>query len=540
MLDRLVPLNPTPAPRVQRAQTQPHRAPPQPAASAHSAAPAHPAAPQKHQAAPAQPAAAAPQQHEAAPAPQHHAAPVPSRPTSSQAHPPAEPKLEAIAAAGTLDQAVELAPESSASSGLVKASEPTPDPFIDWELLPPSDDGNTALTTPVLGGGLTFPSWKRTGVVATSVVGGVGAMAALVFAFQGREAGAIDFTPPAPAVTAPPPPAVTVAPPPAEPTPAPRAEAPAPLEAEPTRAAQSERPPEPETPPAPTFTLPLIPPISESLIVRGTYVPPATVGAPVVRLPSTASAAPAGPTSNQRLQLPTVTNANRVQQALERAYPIGLREVGIGGRVELAFYLNERGTVERYEVRQTSGNAALDQAALRVAPEFEFTPAQRGNTRVAGWFSRGITFGNVVSASAMAEVAPPDVAPTGATGEQPVATAFDQPPQVRNTAQVRQALEREYPIGLRATGTGGRVEIWFYVNDKGVVERSQLRRSSNNQDLDQAALRVAQVFQFNPGLRGNAPVAGWISVPIVFEGAGAGPDSPEPGSDPNVIFFEPS
>jgi TonB family protein len=508
MLDRLVPLNPAPAPqppapRVQRAQTQPHQAQP-----LHAVPPQQPAAAQSH------------------PAPAH-----------------AQPVPEATVASGAHGKAIDLAPEPVAASALVKAPGTAPDPFIDWELIPTGDGGNTELATqaPVRGVGLTFSAWKRTGVVATTVVGGVGAMAALVFALQGPEASATDFTP-APAVVSAPAtvsPPVTVAPPPVEPTPEPRAQPRGQEEEEPARAAETDRTPTVETPLAPTFSIPTIPTLSESAIATGANAPP-TVGAPVIRLPTTGSTAPAGPaTSNQRLQLPQVRNASRVQQALERAYPIGLREVGIGGRVELAFYINEQGAVEQFEVRQSSGNSALDQAALRVAPEFQFTPAQRGNSPVAGWFARGITFGNVVSAGVIAEVAPPDVAPTG-TGPQPVATQFDQAPQVRNTAQVRQALDREYPIGLRATGTGGRVEIWFYVNDRGVVERSQLRRSSGNQDLDRAALKVAQVFQFNPGLRGGSPVTGWISVPIVFDGAAPGPDSPDPVSDPNAVFLQPS
>jgi TonB family protein len=231
-----------------------------------------------------------------------------------------------------------------------------------------------------------------------------------------------------------------------------------------------------------------------------------------------------------------VTNASRVQQALERAYPIGLRELGLGGTVELAFYINEQGDAERFEVRTSSGNTALDQAALRVAPTFEFTPAQRGNARVAGWFARSIRFGNGVTSSGMAETAAP-AAPAGSgagSADQPTATQFDTPPQVRNANQVRQALDREYPIGLRATGTSGRIEMWLYVNERGVVERSQVRTSSGTQALDQAALRVAPVFQFTPGVRGGSATAGWIVVPVVFDGS-----APDPANlDAPAAWFE--
>jgi protein TonB len=87
---------------------------------------------------------------------------------------------------------------------------------------------------------------------------------------------------------------------------------------------------------------------------------------------------------------------------------------------------------------------------------------------------------------------------------------------VSNADRVRQQLEREYPNALREIGVGGRVEVWFYVNEQGGVDAFQIRQSSGNSALDQAALRVARVFQFTPGSRGNAPVGGWVSVGITF------------------------
>jgi TonB family protein len=211
---------------------------------------------------------------------------------------------------------------------------------------------------------------------------------------------------------------------------------------------------------------------------------------------------------------PKVSNAARVQQALERVYPIGLRELGIGGKVEMSFYINERGVVERFETKQGSGNADLDKAALEVAEVFQFTPAMRGNEAVPVWHSMQITFGKVANATPSA---PTNVVAATQTGpDQPVASQFDVAPTVRNANRVRQTLDREYPIGLRTTGVGGTVELWFYVDERGQVERFQLKQSSGNSDLDRAALQVAQVFQFNPGTRGGTPAAGWIWMGVAF------------------------
>jgi TonB family protein len=96
---------------------------------------------------------------------------------------------------------------------------------------------------------------------------------------------------------------------------------------------------------------------------------------------------------------------------------------------------------------------------------------------------------------------------------------FDVAPQVGNPERVQRALQREYPIGLRDAGVGGQVEMWFYVNQQGVVERFQIRQGSGSRALDEAAMRVARVFQFTPALRANQPIATWTALRITFVGA---------------------
>jgi TonB family protein len=156
---------------------------------------------------------------------------------------------------------------------------------------------------------------------------------------------------------------------------------------------------------------------------------------------------------------------------------------------------------------------------LRVAQVFQFIPARRRNESVPAGLTLGITFDSGNGAAAASTV--PSSASARATPrgvDEPAVTPFDVAPQVRNANQVRQALAREYPIGLRDAGIGGRVEMSFYVNAQGVVEQFQVKQSSANASLDRAALRVAQVFQFTPALLAKKPVAAWISLGITFEG----------------------
>ena len=99
----------------------------------------------------------------------------------------------------------------------------------------------------------------------------------------------------------------------------------------------------------------------------------------------------------------------------------------------------------------------------------------------------------------------------------PSFTPYDVAPEVRNVAEVRQALTREYPAVLRDAGIGGTVIMWFYVSDQGVVENVQVNQSSEVEQLDAAAINVSRTFQFTPAYNQNRPVAVWISIPITFQ-----------------------
>jgi len=73
---------------------------------------------------------------------------------------------------------------------------------------------------------------------------------------------------------------------------------------------------------------------------------------------------------------PSLTNSQEVAQALQRHYPTLLRDAGIGGTVDVLYWIDESGRVVRTELSETSGYPALDEAALRVAEVLEFSPAR--------------------------------------------------------------------------------------------------------------------------------------------------------------------
>jgi TonB family protein len=110
---------------------------------------------------------------------------------------------------------------------------------------------------------------------------------------------------------------------------------------------------------------------------------------------------------------------------------------------------------------------------------------------------------------------------------EPVFTPFTVAPEVRNRAQVQQALEREYPAELREAGIGGRTVLYFHIDETGEVTDIRVDASSGHPALDEAALRVGAEFSFTPALNRDERVPVWISIPVVFQSRAAPPEAQE-------------
>ena len=111
---------------------------------------------------------------------------------------------------------------------------------------------------------------------------------------------------------------------------------------------------------------------------------------------------------------------------------------------------------------------------------------------------------------------PPDSIVSHGISDTPAFTPFTVKPGVKNRSEVQEALVREYPPLLRDAGIGGTVEVWFQIDEDGVVQETQVKTSSGHQALDRAALNVAGVIEFTPALNRDKRVSVWISLPITF------------------------
>ncbi|MEQ9397883.1 MAG: TonB family protein [Longimicrobiales bacterium] len=101
--------------------------------------------------------------------------------------------------------------------------------------------------------------------------------------------------------------------------------------------------------------------------------------------------------------------------------------------------------------------------------------------------------------------------------EAPTFTPFTVAPSITNRQEVIAAMEAEYPPLLRNAGIGGTVRVYFFIDAEGVVQRSLIDNGSGHEALDQAALRVAEVYRFSPALNRDRRVPVWVSFPITFQ-----------------------
>jgi protein TonB len=159
-----------------------------------------------------------------------------------------------------------------------------------------------------------------------------------------------------------------------------------------------ELPPEIEIPPPPqSIARPATPVIATTSIDEDITIAPTTFEEnPVEDLPpppeEKGTDLSAAPTFTPFTVAPSILNRNDVIRAMEREYPPLLRDAGIGGTVRVYFFIDEQGEVQDNRIDQSSGHQALDDAALKVASIYRFSPALNRDKKVPVWVSFPITF----------------------------------------------------------------------------------------------------------------------------------------------------
>lgn len=78
------------------------------------------------------------------------------------------------------------------------------------------------------------------------------------------------------------------------------------------------------------------------------------------------------------------------------------------------------------------------------------------------------------------------------------------------------APQPKYPAKLRKAGVTGTVLVWVSVDEKGRPFDLAIKKSSDNDDLDRAALEGIKKWKFKPAMKDGAPVTVRIDVQVNF------------------------
>jgi TonB family protein len=101
--------------------------------------------------------------------------------------------------------------------------------------------------------------------------------------------------------------------------------------------------------------------------------------------------------------------------------------------------------------------------------------------------------------------------------KRPTFMPFTKAPELLHREEIGRALVREYPPLLRDAGIGGTTLIWFFINEKGEVENTAVKKTSGTPALDEASLRIAKLMRFTPAKNRDKVVPVWIEIPIQFQ-----------------------
>jgi protein TonB len=162
--------------------------------------------------------------------------------------------------------------------------------------------------------------------------------------------------------------------------------------------------------------------------------------------------------------------------------------------------------------------------AIELPPEIEIPPPPEAIARPAtpviasADINEDITIAPTTFEDNPVEELPPPPTETTTTdiAAAPTFTPFTVRPDIKNRDAVARAMEREYPPLLRDAGIGGTVNVWFFIDENGVVQRTLVNESSGHKALDDAAIKVADIIEFTPALNRDKRVPVWISLPITF------------------------
>lgn len=169
--------------------------------------------------------------------------------------------------------------------------------------------------------------------------------------------------------------------------------------------------------------------------------------------------------------------------------------------------------------------ATADMEAIELPPEIEIPPPPEAIARPAtpviaeAEVAEDITIApTTFEDNPVSDLPPPpDNSAAADVSSAPTFTPYTVAPDLINRAEVGRALEREYPPLLRDAGIGGSARVWFFIDEDGRVQDTRIDQSSGHAQLDEAALKVADMMRFTAALNRDKKVPVWVAFPITFQ-----------------------
>ncbi len=169
--------------------------------------------------------------------------------------------------------------------------------------------------------------------------------------------------------------------------------------------------------------------------------------------------------------------------------------------------------------RLDAAAAALE--AIELPPEVQIPPppehvARPATPKVAvADIAEDVTIAPTTFESNPVENLPPPPR-TGSPADRPSFIPYTQAPRLNNRTEVASFLNRSYPMSLQEAKIEGSVILWIYIDELGRVQRTVLSESSGYTQLDEAAMKVAEIMEFRPAFNRDKKTPVWISQPMHF------------------------
>lgn len=173
---------------------------------------------------------------------------------------------------------------------------------------------------------------------------------------------------------------------------------------------------------------------------------------------------------------------------------------------------------------QAADLSGMDEAleTIELPPEVQIPPPPEQISRpatpkvAAADINEDVTIAPTTFESNPVENLPPPPK-TGSPADRPSFIPYDVPPKLKNPGEIQKLLQRLYPSQLREAGIEGTVVLWIYIDEKGVVQKTQVQKSSGYGAMDEAAMSTADKMEFSPAMNRDKRTPVWVAQAITFE-----------------------